>query len=158
MLKDIKKILNKEFKKRYEVLEDQYLGLEHRLYNNLEDRISTIEDKFDLISDLLKEEIRSRKERNEQKMEDSKPETTYSDSSNATISEDSTPEVQADDLTKINGIGNKMAKKLEQEGIISFGQLANLSTEQIEHLSTNVKNFAERYHKKNWAEQAQELA
>lgn len=77
MLKKLRKTLSKEFKKRYDKLESNYLGLENRIYTTIEDRLSTLEDKFEDLSELIREEIRSRKERNEDKLEEMDQEDHY---------------------------------------------------------------------------------
>ncbi|BDS14331.1 hypothetical protein [Aureispira anguillae] len=70
MLKKLRKTLNKEFKKRYEKMESHYLGLENRIYTTIEERLSTLEVKFEELSELIKDEVRYRKERNEDKIEE----------------------------------------------------------------------------------------
>ena len=46
MLKKLRKTLSKEFKKRYEKMEGQYLGLENRIYTTIEERLDNLEKKF----------------------------------------------------------------------------------------------------------------
>lgn len=70
MLKKLKKTLSKEFKKRYDKMESHYLGLENRIYTTIEERLTVLEVKFEELSDLIKDEVRHRKERNEDKLED----------------------------------------------------------------------------------------
>lgn len=70
MLKKLRKTLSKEIKSRYEQMESRYLGLENRIYTTIEDRLTLLESKFDDLSDLIKDEIRHRKERNEDKLEE----------------------------------------------------------------------------------------
>ncbi len=70
MLKKLRKTLGKEFKKRYDKMESHYLGLENRIYTTIEERLSVLEMKFEELSDLIKEEVRHRKERNEDKIEE----------------------------------------------------------------------------------------
>lgn len=70
MLKKLRKTLSKEIKHRYEKMESRYLGLENRIYTTIEDRLTLLEAKFDDLSELIKDEVRSRKERNEDKLED----------------------------------------------------------------------------------------
>lgn len=76
MLKKLRKTLNKEFKKRYDKMESHYLGLENRIYTTIEDRLSNLEEKFEDLSTLIRDEIRFRKERNEDKLEDIEAEGT----------------------------------------------------------------------------------
>jgi large subunit ribosomal protein L21 len=70
MLKKLRKTLSKEIKHRYEKMEGRYLGLENRIYTTIEDRLTLLESKFDDLSELIKDEVRFRKERNEDKLED----------------------------------------------------------------------------------------
>lgn len=70
MLKKLRKTLSKEIKHRYEKMESRYLGLENRIYTTIEDRLTLLEAKFDDLSELIKDEVRFRKERNEDKLED----------------------------------------------------------------------------------------
>jgi predicted flap endonuclease-1-like 5' DNA nuclease len=70
MLKKLRKTLSKEIKNRYEKMEGRYLGLENRIYTTIEDRLTLLESKFDDLSELIKDEVRFRKERNEDKLED----------------------------------------------------------------------------------------
>ncbi|MBL4650164.1 MAG: hypothetical protein JKY03_10565 [Aureispira sp.] len=70
MLKKLRKTLSKEIKNRYEKMEGRYLGLENRIYTTIEDRLTLLESKFDDLSELIRDEVRFRKERNEDKLED----------------------------------------------------------------------------------------
>lgn len=70
MLKKLRKTLNEEFKKRYEKMEGRYLGLENRIYTTIENRLAALEQKFEELSDLLKEELQQRKEQNNDKLEE----------------------------------------------------------------------------------------
>ncbi len=62
------------------------------------------------------------------------------------------PQVRKDSLVKIRGIGPVTEKSLNDEGIVSFAQLANASPSDIE------KYTGKRYDPKDWIEQAAELA
>ena len=70
MLKEITETIKKEFARRYEQLESNYLGLENRVYTNLETRIDSLEQKFDELAELIREGLQQRIERNEGKLED----------------------------------------------------------------------------------------
>ncbi len=70
MLKKLKKTLNEEFKKRYEKMEGRYLGLENRIYTTIENRLANLEQKFEELSELLKDELHHRKEQNNDKIEE----------------------------------------------------------------------------------------
>lgn len=70
MLRKLRKTLSKEFARSYEKIESNYLGLENRIYATIETRISNLEAKFDELSELIKEEMRQRIERNEDKIDE----------------------------------------------------------------------------------------
>jgi predicted flap endonuclease-1-like 5' DNA nuclease len=63
-----------------------------------------------------------------------------------------------DDLTAIAGLGPAMAKKLRQEGIVSYAQLAALSEGEIARLERDVIKSAGRFKKDDWVGQARRLA
>jgi len=239
MLKKLRKTLNKEIKKRYEQMESHFLGLENRIYTTIEDRLVSLEDKFEELSDLLKEEIHSRKEKNEDKIDalevEENTESSDTDEDEVLFSEKveevkdalvdkfneaketvtetaekvsktvkkaisgktpkkgtkkkakkakkakkDAPKAKApkaakapkkaekvekvekaektdDDLTQIKGLGIKMAEKLTAEGITTFAQLANLSTEDIKALEGKIKSFAARCERYEWTTQAKDL-
>lgn len=216
MFKKIKKTLGKEFKKRYEQLEGQYLGLENRVYSTIEARMNMLEEKFEELSDLLKEELRARRTRNEEKLEEM--EADEDDDDDVLFSEtmeemkealsDDLKEVKEsiaekteavskqvkkatkmvtgtikkatqkkdpkskketnpsdkkegknapDDLSKIKGLGEKLAEKLAEQGITSYNQLASLTQKEVEALDEKIKSFAARFARYEWAAQAKEL-
>ena len=64
---------------------------------------------------------------------------------------------QADDLTKITGIGKSIQAKLYDAGIFHYDQLANLNTDQTVWLN-RIIGFAGRAERENWAGQAKKLA
>ncbi|RLQ89599.1 50S ribosomal protein L21 [Notoacmeibacter ruber] len=62
----------------------------------------------------------------------------------------------ADDLKTIKGIGPKAAEQLNDAGITTYAQLAELTDEKIEELDANMPFSAAQL--KDWREQAQGLA
>lgn len=68
----------------------------------------------------------------------------------------SAPEGDADDLTKIKGIGPVAAGQLKEQGITTFGQIAGLSDEDVARIDENMPFSAEQI--TDWREQAKELA
>ena len=62
---------------------------------------------------------------------------------------------KADDLTVINGVGPTFAKRLNEAGIISFAQLAQLSPADVK-TATNLADW--QGDPADWIEQAQALA
>jgi predicted flap endonuclease-1-like 5' DNA nuclease len=65
--------------------------------------------------------------------------------------------VPKDDLKLVTGIGPGLEKKLQDVGITSFEQIANLSDLQIADLETNVVKFTGRIKRDDWIGQAQKL-
>ena len=61
-----------------------------------------------------------------------------------------------DDLTRIRGIGPKIARKLAELGITSLRQLARLSPEEIARIDGALA-FKGRIHREKWVEQARNL-
>ena len=62
-----------------------------------------------------------------------------------------------DDLTRISGVGPALAKKLAAAGFTTFGQIAELSDEQIADLEANVIRFSGRIQRDDWKGQAKDL-
>ncbi len=222
MLKKLKKTLTKEFAKRYDQLEERYLNIENKVYSTLEDRLASLEQKFDELSDLLIEEIRTRRQQNEEKQAQKSSDSASSDNEDGfdfsekvaeakkavanrikdikediedkveDIKEDVEEQVEKvskkiakgvkkaknkakkgskevkkkveevvqeanDDLTAINGLGEKFAEKLKAEGVTSFEQMASLTKQQVQALDAKIKSFAARYERYEWGKQARDL-
>jgi poly(3-hydroxybutyrate) depolymerase len=62
-----------------------------------------------------------------------------------------------DDLTRISGIGKKLAVALNRQGIYHFWQLAGLRADQIAELDKSL-GFPGRIARDNWIDQARRLA
>lgn len=62
-----------------------------------------------------------------------------------------------DDLKRIAGIGPGLEKKLKDEGIVSYRQIAELSPLDIEHLEATIIKFPGRILRDNWIGQAKAL-
>ncbi len=62
-----------------------------------------------------------------------------------------------DDLKKIAGIGPGLEKKLKDEGIVSYRQIAELSPLDIQHLEATIIKFPGRILRDNWIGQAKTL-
>lgn len=63
-----------------------------------------------------------------------------------------------DDLTRIKGLGPKIAALLAQFGIIRFEQIAAWSPEDIERIDAQLGRFSGRITRDKWVEQAKLLA
>lgn len=68
-----------------------------------------------------------------------------------------TPVKVWDDLTVIKGIGPKFAKTLNEHGITSYRQLAELSAADVATLEAKL-GFSGRFEREGWIEQARALA
>ena len=64
----------------------------------------------------------------------------------------------ADDLTRIKGLGPKLAKLLETLGITRFEHIAAWSDADIDRIDAQLGNFQGRIRRDNWVEQAGYLA
>ena len=64
----------------------------------------------------------------------------------------------ADDLTRIKGLGPKLAALLGEFGITSFAQIAAWSPKEIERIDAKLGRFSGRIVRDQWVEQAKLLA
>jgi small subunit ribosomal protein S2 len=67
------------------------------------------------------------------------------------------PEGDADDLTKISGVGPVLLGKLHELGITKFEQIANFTKQDIENVDERL-SFKGRIERDEWLKQAAELA
>jgi len=63
-----------------------------------------------------------------------------------------------DDLTRMKGVGPKLAQRLNELGIHSFGQISTMSADEAAALDEQLGNFQGRIHRDRWIEQARYLA
>lgn len=68
------------------------------------------------------------------------------------------PSASADDLTRIKGLGPKLAALLGEFGIVSFAQIAAWTPEEVERIDAKLGRFSGRIVRDRWVEQAQLLA
>ncbi|HVY58549.1 MAG TPA: polyhydroxyalkanoate depolymerase [Xanthobacteraceae bacterium] len=68
-----------------------------------------------------------------------------------------TPHGAPDDLTRIDGVGPKLARKLNKVGIYHFWQIAKLRSQDIERLSAEVGLSGDRIARDRWIAQAGRL-
>ena len=66
--------------------------------------------------------------------------------------------LEGDDLKKIKGIGPKLERLLHKNGVYTFAQIANLSTEGMTELDSQLEEFKGRIVREDWIEQAKKLA
>lgn len=62
-----------------------------------------------------------------------------------------------DDLTRIKGLGPKLAGLLRDKGVTSFTQIANWSDADIDRIDADLGRFSGRIRRDRWVEQAQLL-
>lgn len=63
-----------------------------------------------------------------------------------------------DDLTRIKGLGPKLATMLGEQGISSFAQIADWSDSDIDRIDATLGRFQGRIRRDSWVEQAKLLA
>lgn len=63
-----------------------------------------------------------------------------------------------DDLTVIAGIGPALQKKLNEQGIYSYAQIAGLSAQEIDRLEETIIKFPGRIKRDDWVGQAKKLS
>jgi predicted flap endonuclease-1-like 5' DNA nuclease len=68
------------------------------------------------------------------------------------------PERHADDLTRIKGVGPKLATLLAQLGITTYAQIAGWTEGDLAAIDPQLGNFAGRPARDKWVEQARLLA
>jgi len=66
--------------------------------------------------------------------------------------------VSGDDLTRIKGLGPKLAALLSSLGVTSFAQIAAWDEPEIDRIDAQLGAFAGRIRRDNWIEQARLLA
>ena len=62
-----------------------------------------------------------------------------------------------DDLKEISGVGPKLEKMLNENGVRSFQQIAELSSSDIQELSTKLGSFKDRIVREDWVFKAKDL-
>lgn len=67
------------------------------------------------------------------------------------------PAAAGDDLTRIKGLGPKLAALLGELGITTFAQIAALTPDEIERIDAKLGRFAGRITRDQWVEQARLL-
>ena len=65
--------------------------------------------------------------------------------------------VDGDDLTKLKGVGPKLALQLNELGVTSFAQIAAWSEADIDRIDDQLGRFKGRIRRDNWIEQARLL-
>jgi predicted flap endonuclease-1-like 5' DNA nuclease len=66
--------------------------------------------------------------------------------------------VERDDLTRLKGVGPKLAVQLDEMGIVSFNQIAAWTDTDIDRVDAQLGRFQGRIRRDGWVEQARLLA
>lgn len=158
MFKKIKKTIQKDLHKRYEQLEEKFLAFERRLYSHLEERLDGLENQFDQISEILRQQTGKTAEpktsdsgnrtepKPEGKVKESKATKTKAESKKTAKK----TAKKSDVLQDLPGLGGGFEKKLNEAGIDSFQQLANLHESDIAELNNKIPGFKIRYERYDW--------
>ena len=62
-----------------------------------------------------------------------------------------------DDLKRIKGVGPAIEKTLNELGIYSFNQIAEMSEYEIDRVAQRLKGFRSRIYRQDWIGQARDL-
>ncbi|WP_316013956.1 hypothetical protein [Roseobacter sp. HKCCA0434] len=63
----------------------------------------------------------------------------------------------ADDLTQLKGVGPKLAAELNEMGLTTFAQIAEMTEANIQELSAQLSAFRDRPMRDDWVGQARKL-
>jgi predicted flap endonuclease-1-like 5' DNA nuclease len=149
MFNKIKKIIQDDLQRRYEQLEERFLVFEQKLYGHLADRLDGLENQLDQLSELLREKARKYADQESEEQEDEENED-YLDQ------KEEKQEHKPDDLQDLPGLGNSMEKKLNNEGILTFKQLASLTDKELENLNSKIPGLKIRYERYEWKKEAKD--
>ncbi|UVI40654.1 hypothetical protein [Qipengyuania spongiae] len=86
------------------------------------------------------------------------PSTTATPTPAPAPAPDPTPTGAGDDLTRLKGVGPKLAAQLGTMGVTSFAQIAAWSDSDVDRIDTQLGRFQGRIRRDNWVEQAGYLA
>ena len=156
MFEKIKKLIQDDLQRRYEQLEERFLVFEQRLYGGLADRLESLENQLEQLSEILRQkasENNAQDSDDEVKIEKPKKESKPVKKSTRQKEE----KIVADDLQKLPGLGNSLEKKLNAEGIFTFKQLASLSESDLEKLNAKIPGLKIRYERYEWRKEAAKL-
>ena len=93
-----------------------------------------------------------------QKPETPKPAAPKPAASSPELPLGAAPAGEGDDLRRIKGVGPKLVKLLQSQGVTRFEQIANWTDADIDRIDAQLGSFAGRIRRDNWVEQAKYLA
>jgi predicted flap endonuclease-1-like 5' DNA nuclease len=73
------------------------------------------------------------------------------------LDEDAESADDKDDLKQIKGVGPAIEKTLNELGIFSFNQIAEMSEYEIDRVAQRLKGFRSRIYRQDWIGQARDL-
>ncbi|WP_369815803.1 hypothetical protein [Erythrobacter sp. QSSC1-22B] len=76
----------------------------------------------------------------------------------ASAATSATTQGSSDDLTRIKGVGPKLAARLDELGVTGFEQIAAWDEAEIDRVDAELGRFQGRIRRDNWVEQARFLA
>ena len=65
---------------------------------------------------------------------------------------------EGDDLTRLKGLGPKLAVILREQGVTRFDQIAGWNDQDVERIDASLGRFKGRITRDNWVQQAKLLA
>ena len=157
LLAQVKKVtepLLTEAKNQVSVLEYE-LKQHQKRYDNLKQETDVIRQTADRLKDELAEEKIREARQEENKKPEKKLDIATLDAKRSRFTPSSWQ--TKNDLTLISGIGPVIQKKLNELGIYSFQQIAELTPEMIDHITRSIKFFPNRIGRDNWIGQAAAL-
>lgn len=147
MFGKIKKIIQEDLQRRFEQLEERFMVFEQGHYGHLADRLDGLEQQLDHIGEILRKKAKNTEA---PENDDENEVENIVDRSNSK----KTSQLKQDNLQDLPGLGNSLDKKLQNEGIISFKQLANLSDEDLDQLNAKIPGLKIRYERYEWKREA----
>jgi predicted flap endonuclease-1-like 5' DNA nuclease len=156
MFEKIKKLIQDDLQRRYEQLEERFLVFEQRLYGGLADRLESLENQLEQLSEILRQKAsENNAQDSDDEVETEKPKKESKPIKKSTRQKEE--KIVADDLQKLPGLGNSLEKKLNAEGIFTFKQLASLSESDLEKLNAKIPGLKIRYERYEWRKEAAKL-
>jgi len=150
MLKKIRKAIKKDLGKFYDEFEERFLRSEKKMYKKMNDRLSSLEEKFEKLSEVLLGHL----ENNEVATPETEPvETNVAET--AEVEVETEEEIDVNDLKLLKGLGKGIEKKLQAEGISTLNQLAEMTDDGVKALNEKIAGFEVRFNRYDWRTQAQ---
>jgi predicted flap endonuclease-1-like 5' DNA nuclease len=154
MFDKIKKVIQDDLQRRYEQLEERFLVFEQRLYGRLADRLDGLENQLDQLSEILRQKASRHKSEDAENDDAEETPKTKKEPKSSKKTAPKAEKIILDDLMKLPGLGSSMEKKLNNEGVFTFNQLASLSELDLENLNIKIPGLKIRYERYEWRKEA----